>query len=603
MTAATAPLPRAAGWASRIKLDGVLTTVVVVFPLALLMSWPKLSAVWQTGTFFDTDDAMRMVQVRDWLAGQSWFDLTAHRLDPPAGVFMHWSRVVDVPLAALIKLFELFTGPENAEKLTRLVFPLALQAAMVGATAWVARVLAGPRAALPAGMLLLLSGMAYGQFQPGRVDHHAPQILLLMVMTGTTVLSLDPKQARKAALTGVLAAISLAISLENLPFMAVILAVPPIAWAVRGAAYRPLLLHLAIGLGSGALVFFAATVGPARYGIVAFDAFSIVHLSAIALGVAVLAAFAALTPVLADARLRWVALATGAAVVLGMLAIYFPGCLERPYATLDPLLTRHWLDHVTEAQPLAVAVALRPDTLTVVIIPMLLGAIATAIAACRETGSRRARRLVLAALVVVGFVGTCWQIRVSTSTQPLAVLGGTWVVTQTIDFALRRAAVAWAALPLLPLVVFSSVAWAFVPAGNMPAQSEAELTGGMQSRDARALAPLNSLPPSLVFAPIDTGAHLLAHTGLSVLAAPYHRDQKGDRIVLEGFMAKPEAAKAIVEASGARYLVFCPGEAQVQIMSREAPQGLAAELVAGRIPAWLRPVPVPGTPYRVFAVE
>jgi hypothetical protein len=32
-----------------------------------------------------TDDAMRLVEVRDLLAGQSWFDLTQHRLDPPQG--------------------------------------------------------------------------------------------------------------------------------------------------------------------------------------------------------------------------------------------------------------------------------------------------------------------------------------------------------------------------------------------------------------------------------------------------------------------------------------------------------------------------------------
>ena len=36
-----------------------------------------------------TDDAMRLVEVRDLIAGQGWFDLMQHRLDPP-GVSMHW---------------------------------------------------------------------------------------------------------------------------------------------------------------------------------------------------------------------------------------------------------------------------------------------------------------------------------------------------------------------------------------------------------------------------------------------------------------------------------------------------------------------------------
>ena len=53
----------------------------------------------------DTDDAMRLVQVRDLLAGQGWFDMVQHRLMPPEGASMHWSRLVDAPLAALIGQF------------------------------------------------------------------------------------------------------------------------------------------------------------------------------------------------------------------------------------------------------------------------------------------------------------------------------------------------------------------------------------------------------------------------------------------------------------------------------------------------------------------
>lgn len=33
----------------------------------------------------DTDDAMRLAEVRDLVAGQSWFDMVQHRFLPPAG--------------------------------------------------------------------------------------------------------------------------------------------------------------------------------------------------------------------------------------------------------------------------------------------------------------------------------------------------------------------------------------------------------------------------------------------------------------------------------------------------------------------------------------
>src|SRR3546814_17926766 len=47
----------------------------------------------------DTDDNLRLQQVRDWLGGQGWFDLRQHRMLPPEGADIHWSRLVDLPLA------------------------------------------------------------------------------------------------------------------------------------------------------------------------------------------------------------------------------------------------------------------------------------------------------------------------------------------------------------------------------------------------------------------------------------------------------------------------------------------------------------------------
>ena len=516
---------------------------------------------------------------------------------------MHWSRVVDVPLGLLVRLFGLFTAPDNAERLARLVFPLALQGGLIAAIAWVARMLAGPAACLPAAFLLLLSGMTFGQFQPGRIDHHAPQILLLMAMTGTTLLALEARHARMAALTGVLIAVSLAISLENLPFMAVILVVPALAWAMRGERARGAALYFALGLGIAATAMFLATVPPARYAEPLCDAFSIAHLSGILGGAVGLAALCAFKPARNSATLRWMGLTVlGVSVAAGMVFV-FPACLQGPYGGMDPLMRSLWLTHVTEAQPIYVATRLRPDTLTLLVLPTLASALAIVVALVRSEGLARARWLVVAALVAMGFAGTFWEVRVAPSVQPLALLGGAWAVAWSIRFGQRRSNVAWAGLPFGLVLAFSSLAWAFVPAGAMSDQTRAELAGGASCREASALAPLAGLAPGLVFAPIDAGSHLLAHTPLLVLGAPYHRNQTGNAAALRGFLAEPADAEAIVKGSQARYLALCPGEVQVQVMARAAPQGLAAQLVAGQVPPWLKPIPLPDTPYRVYAVE
>src|SRR6185312_14768517 len=62
--------------------------------------------VWQVhriaGALGDTDDAMRLVMVRDLLAGRGWYDQVIWRLQPPHGVLLHWSRLVDGGIAALM---------------------------------------------------------------------------------------------------------------------------------------------------------------------------------------------------------------------------------------------------------------------------------------------------------------------------------------------------------------------------------------------------------------------------------------------------------------------------------------------------------------------
>ncbi|WP_204270762.1 hypothetical protein, partial [Escherichia coli] len=74
----------------------------------------------------DTDDAVRLVQVREWLAGKSWFDLHTDRLGMADGLVSHWSRLIDVGVGGLITLFGWFVPADQAELAARAVWPLLL---------------------------------------------------------------------------------------------------------------------------------------------------------------------------------------------------------------------------------------------------------------------------------------------------------------------------------------------------------------------------------------------------------------------------------------------------------------------------------------------
>src|SRR5829696_6570709 len=76
----------------------------------------------------EADDAMRLVEVRDLLSGQSWGDMVQHRLGPPDGVAMHWSRLVDAPLAAMMLVLQPLLGQTLAETVAATAWPLGLLA-------------------------------------------------------------------------------------------------------------------------------------------------------------------------------------------------------------------------------------------------------------------------------------------------------------------------------------------------------------------------------------------------------------------------------------------------------------------------------------------
>ena len=58
----------------------------------------------------DNDSLLRLVQIRDLIGGQGWFDLHQYRMGPEGGFVMHWSRLVDAPIAAIMLGVAAVTG-------------------------------------------------------------------------------------------------------------------------------------------------------------------------------------------------------------------------------------------------------------------------------------------------------------------------------------------------------------------------------------------------------------------------------------------------------------------------------------------------------------
>ena len=585
---------------ARSPFHSIVFLVAIGLLFTLAISWPNAVEVWRTGAFANTDDAMRLVEVRDWLAGQAWFDLHQYRLDPPDGVQMHWTRVLDLPLGLLIRLFSIVLPVESAERVTRIVLPLALHIGLFAAAAGLAKKLAGPSAMAPAVIMTALTGSVLVQFQPGRIHHHSAQILLVVLILWATLRAIEAKRFWPAAIAAALAALSLAINIENLTYILVEIAAFAFVFVAQGERFRSALLGFGVSLAASSLIAFAATVGPSRYFVGVCDAFSTAHLYAIFPGAAAFCALAALSRRLANAPLRFVGCALSGALVLGALALTYPACLHDPQAGVDPLLRKLWLEHVEEARPLLSVVAAQPLKFATFALAALLGLLGALIAAWRERGEARIHWLVVCAFVAIGLATAMWQVRALSSASALAVFGGAWVVARAIAWANGRSSLFAKFAPLVVALPFCSVFWALVA----PAQAESGSAEGRKvCRTPAAIGALGALPPSVLMAPIDMGSDILAQTRHSVLAAPYHRNNHGNRALVDAMLAEPAAARKIVVDSGAAYIVFCPAMPELQIYADASPASLAVSLLNGKAPDWLAPESLAGSPYRIYKVR
>ncbi|WP_413060687.1 AcrB/AcrD/AcrF family protein [Sphingomonas carotinifaciens] len=547
----------------------------------------------------DTDDNMRLMQVRAWLGGQGWYDLRQYRLNPPVGFDIHWSRLVDLPIAGLILFFRLFTSNIWAERLAVGIAPLIpLSVTMLALGATVRRLIAP--AAWPLAIAFLLGTAATMlMFMPERIDHHGWQLAMLSV----TVAGLcDPQARRGGMMVGLASAASLTIGLEMLPYAAMAGAIIALRW-VWDREEAPRLGIYALTLGGGSAAGFVAFASNANYAM-RCDALTPVWLSVTMAAGALLFVLARVNPASRGARLS-LALVAGGGIAIGF-AMLFPQCLTRP-EQVSPELQRNWLNNVREAKPIYKH-PLRM-ALPIVVLPLigLFGAIwATwAARATRVAGSWAAVTLFTAFACMM----LLWQARAGPAAQLLAVPGA--------------AALGWLILPwflnhrllvvrvggtvagfLLVSGLFAGLAIKWFPIDRPKAYAKRVNAATGNCMRTTVLSRLNRYPAQTVFTFVDLGPRLIVTTHHSAIAGPYHRN--GDAIldVQHAFQGSEAQARGIMKRHGATLLLLCPNMSESTNYRARAPGGFYDRMASGWVPGWLVPLPIAkGSPLRLYRIE
>ena len=571
--------------------------VVLVWLLAvlglLLQHWAQTAE-----TLLDADDAMRLVQMRAWLAGQGWFDLHEPRLQPPAGYESHWSRLVDAGLAGLFLLFKSVTGPEAGERLMRAWWPLLwLLPAMAGMVAIAWRI-AGREAAMVALLLALAGGPAYRQFVPGRIDHHNVMIALTVLAVAATVWSDRRRWCAPAA--GALGGAALAIGLDSLPYLAACGAV----FAARAVFDRDASVALreyGLSLAAATFIAFAVSVGPDHFARSQCDTLAINTASAVMCGGLLLALIGWLSH--AHAATRAVAVIAAGCASAAVLLLFDKRCIGGPFALVDPAILPILQDYAREMQPLLSV--FRTNSLAAAGFAAFPVAALCAIAVLvREATLRRDFGFLAAASVFLVAAGTMLVLTRAYSYaiwlgMPLVAVAALRVFAM---FELKTLPVRLLAGLLLTPLVLSFGATAIARSARLEDKDGLARPEIRDCLQTAAYRPLAQLPPGLVAADIGLGPYLLALTPHSVLAAPYHRLSTGIVAVHRAFAAPPETARGILASAKVAYVVTCGSRPPDGLAAAERGQSLWGRLQAGAVPGWLEAVP-DTRPFAVYRVK
>jgi hypothetical protein len=564
---------------------------------AALMLWHAMPAIAHL-TLMDPDDAMRLQQVRDLLGGQSWFDVTQHRVNPPAGGPIHWSRLVDLPLAALILLVRPFLGQGAAETVASVAVPLLTLLALCLALYRATRLLADAQTARLATVLLVTTLSILIQLTPLRIDHHGWQIVTAGIALGSMF---DPRARRGGLVSGVAMALWLQISAEALPYAALFAAVMGLRQLARPDENARLVgFAAAMALASVALLFGCRgwRTGTTFY----CDSFSPVYLLPVGAFAAVLLVGGA---VIREPRFaaRLAIPALGGAVAVLLFLTLGRQCLAGPFETLGPVAYRLWYLQVLEGRPIWEQSFVIGG---VILLPSLLGLLACLGAIRNATDEQaRARWIVLLILLSGAMLISVAVLRAMAVAHLFAMPAIAWMLLNLArrvnrsGTALARVAGTVGLVGLTP--VGSAMLWtALASTPETPAPPAPDCT------TAASIAPLRGLPTGVVLAPLDISPAILIGTPHSVVGTAHHRNAAGITAVIRTFISPPERARAVVMDTngghGATYVVTCPGLNEVVRYARGRPGSLAARLATGPAPAWLEPLPIEG-PLRIWRVR
>lgn len=584
------------------KPNGFLSGQLFRLTLFGLFSFALIAACHQQITSragWDPDDQLRLVQLRDLLNGQSWFDTTQYRMNAPAGAPMHWSRLIELPLALLVLIFRPLFGQPVAEMVAGTVVPLLLLGSIMYMLARIAAHISSREAGILAAVMAGMSTPLLVQLRPMRIDHHGWQIAMSVLALSTLFW---PGVRKAGIILGIALAIWLHISLEGAPMSAAFFLYLGWQWIANPAEAERLSWTI-ISFATVSLLLFVGTQADGMLAPTYCDTISPPHIWAIGFGAAIM--LPALRFVGDNKILRVAAVVVAAAGAFALLVAQASECLNGAFGNLDPLVREYWYANVKEGLPIwhqdmQTALALSTGA--------AIGVVSWLMVYRKAKPAERGKLLTIGFFAAYSFLLSLLVFR-TISVAAAYAAPATAALIASLFRQYREASIPARRIGLVAAMLFLMVPGAIIASllkvavvSEKPAVAKAEKANNA-CESALSVAAMGSLHRGNFIAPFDMGPTILAQTQHSVLASSHHRNERAMHDHIEIFHSPPDVARRLLAARGVDYLAACPNEAELRFYAKKDPKGLWAQISKNNVPDWLEPLPDVGKGIKVWRVR
>jgi hypothetical protein len=280
---------------------------------------------------------------------------------------------------------------------------------------------------------------------------------------------------------------------------------------------------------------------------------------------------------------------------------------------LSPELTAVWLRTVTEAQPFQVFAAREPVGGFASLAPLAVGLVVAIAHLARTSTVKRGAWILPTVLCVMATALSFYQIRTLPFASAIVIpVLGTWIAEMRADALAKTTSPVRRAWPVaLAFLLANPVTYILIgiPAvdavaslsdgrmapGIRPKPPE-ELVKGLSSAEQNCFDEASGrlfaeVPAGLVMAPLFYGPTVLMLSAHNVVGGPYHRNGQAILDTINATHQPPDEAKQIIDARGVDYVAACAASLESAIAVNRGPDGMIADVLAGRAPDWLVPVP------------